>query len=288
MSQPEAKFNPTIEKDKLYEDGVTALKGAFDRAWGPQLLDDYQAEFATAKEHGTTKSRGRNRLWFPARPEKISAFMGLIMHPYVTEVSEEVLGPDYEIVELGFDTPWQGAKNQPWHRDFPIPKKTKEQGILDYVVFNVTLEDVEPDMGPFEIAPGTQFLGEPDIELARGMFVHKRYYNELFNQPEKTQRRMCKLGDIQARTPLTLHRGTTHTSPIDRPVMVFGACTPDVPTPVHSLPVSEAFMEGLTHGQQEYMQKHVRHQVVQTLGRVTTPGTDVEELMMGKEELIPY
>lgn len=287
MSHPEAKFDAALEGHRLYEDGITSLKGAFDRGWGPQLLDDYQQELAVALEDGTTKSRGPNRFWFPARPERVAAFIGLAMHPYITKVSEEVLGPDYEIVELGFDEPSQGATNQPWHRDFVMSPTTRDEGRLDYLVFNVTLKDVTPDMGPFEVAPGTQFKREPEFELARGMFVHKRHY-PYFDEPGNTQIRMGRLGDIQARTPLTFHRGTVHTSPETRPVMVLGACSPEVPTPVHSLPVSEEWMGKLTPIQREFMQRHVRHEVVATLGRVATPGTDVEELMMGKEDLIPY
>ncbi len=286
----ELKFDADREKVTLYDQGVSSLKGAFDREWGPQLLEDYQEEFDGALRDGTTKGRGPNRLWFPAHPTRISAFIGLVMHPYVQEVSEAVVGPDYEVVELGFDTPWQGAKNQPWHRDFPIPRRArKEDGSIDidYLVFNVTLKDVAEDMGPFEIAPGTQFLEEPDIELTRGMFVHKRYY-PYFEKPGNTQRRMGRLGDLQVRTPLTLHRGTTHTSPVDRPVMVFGVTNPNVPTPMHSLPVTEEWLDGLTSEQQEYMQQHVRHTIAPAIGRITTPGTDVEELMMGKEDLIPY
>lgn len=42
----------------------------------------------------------------------------------MTEVCEAILGPKYEIVELGFDVPLGGAQDQPWHRDFPSPPET--------------------------------------------------------------------------------------------------------------------------------------------------------------------
>ena len=57
----------------------------------------------------------------------LSSFAALASHPWVVGMSEAALGEDYEIVEVGFNTPFQGAKNQPWHRDFPsreTPMKT--------------------------------------------------------------------------------------------------------------------------------------------------------------------
>ena len=44
-------------------------------------------------------------------------FVDLVTHPWVVAMSEAALGPDYQIVEIGCDTPFQGAKVQPWHRD---------------------------------------------------------------------------------------------------------------------------------------------------------------------------
>src|SRR3954451_13552268 len=90
-------------------------------------------------------------------PRGASWLRGAGRAPVVRAVSEAVLGPDYRIVEIGFDVPYPGAMNQPWHRDFRIPKETQEEGRLTSLAFNLTLVDTEEDMGPFEIAPGTQF-----------------------------------------------------------------------------------------------------------------------------------
>src|SRR5918912_1548949 len=62
-----------------------------------------------------------------------------------------------EIVGIGFDTPFQGAKNQPWHRDFPSPPESYRDRRITSLAFNLTGVDVTPDMGPFEVAPGTQW-----------------------------------------------------------------------------------------------------------------------------------
>jgi ectoine hydroxylase-related dioxygenase (phytanoyl-CoA dioxygenase family) len=60
-------------------------------------------------------------------------------------------------VEVGFDTPFEGAKIQPWHRDFPSPPDSYQDRRITSLAFNLTGVDVTQDMGPFEIAPGTQW-----------------------------------------------------------------------------------------------------------------------------------
>ena len=47
-------------------------------------------------------------------------FVERVDHPWVRTVCDTTLGPDYRIVEVGFDTPFPGATLQPRHRDFPV------------------------------------------------------------------------------------------------------------------------------------------------------------------------
>jgi len=86
-------------------------------------------------------------------------------------IRERVLGPDYEIVEIGFDIPFAGAVNQPWHRDFPSPRETWQKRRLTSLAFNLTAVDTTAEMGPFEIAPGTHW--EAGREFAHQMFPAK-------------------------------------------------------------------------------------------------------------------
>ncbi|CAN5122897.1 hypothetical protein BH24ACT1_BH24ACT1_11810 [soil metagenome] len=46
-------------------------------------------------------------------------------HPVLDAVCRNVLGDDYQFVEVGFDVALPGAVTQPLHRDFPIPEETK-------------------------------------------------------------------------------------------------------------------------------------------------------------------
>src|SRR5213075_1407379 len=82
--------------------------------------------------------------------------------------SEAALGPDWEIVEIGFDVPFPGAEVQSWHRDFPSPPETWRDRRLTSLAFNLTAVDTTPAMGGFELVPGTHWdegRGWPD-----GMF----------------------------------------------------------------------------------------------------------------------
>src|SRR5947199_3850639 len=144
--------------DVLYRDGIVAKKSAFARDWVEQLREDMMTAFWDAiRRPGGAVGRGPRRWYIELHPQAIGGFVDLITHPWIVAIAENVLGPDYEIVEIGFDTPFQGAKVQPWHRDFPSPEKTYEQRRITSLAFNLTGVDVTQDMGPFEIAIGTQW-----------------------------------------------------------------------------------------------------------------------------------
>ena len=56
-----------------------------------------------------------------------------------------------------------GAKVQPWHRDFPSPPETDEHRLTS-LAFNLTTVDTTDEMGPFEIALGTQWDRGDDFD----------------------------------------------------------------------------------------------------------------------------
>src|SRR3978361_1197870 len=142
----------------LQSDGVVGKKAAFSREWVEQLREDMMTAFWDAiRRPGGAVGRGPRRWYIELHPQAISGFVDLATHPWIDAMARSVLGPDYQIVEIGFDTPFQGAKNQPWHRDFPSPRETYEDHRITSLAFNLTGVDVTPDTGPFEVAPGTQW-----------------------------------------------------------------------------------------------------------------------------------
>ncbi len=206
----------------LYTDGITGLKGAFSREWVQQMRVDVDAAFDEASGRpGGTVGRGPHRYYVEIHPEQLRGFVDLVEHPWVRSVSEAVLGPDYRIVEIGFDVPFAGAVNQPWHRDFPMPDATRSERRLTSLAFNLTGVDTEPDMGPFEIAPGTQWDDSPDF--GHDMFPPRSHYPRYEGL---AVRKYPQMGDISVRSALTIHRGTRNHSQKSRPVLILGIEAP--------------------------------------------------------------
>src|SRR4028119_859645 len=142
----------------FYGDGIIALKGAFPRPWVERMREDIALLFEEAKKvPGGALPRGPQRWYDEVHPERIRGFVAIAVHPWFVAVCESVLGPDYRIVEVGFDIPFPGAADQPWHRDFPSPEATLKGRRLNSLAFNMTAVDTVSEHGPFEIALGTQW-----------------------------------------------------------------------------------------------------------------------------------
>jgi hypothetical protein len=226
----------------LYGDGIIGLKGAFTPHWADQLRAEIMQLFEEAMAMpGGALPRGPQRWYVEVQPERISGFVDIATHPWFVAVCEAVLTKDYKLVEVGFDIPFPGAADQPWHRDFKAPEATTRGRRLNSLAFNLTTVDTRPEHGPFEIAPGTQW---DDITGARDdMFPDKAQW------PRYIGRAVAKLpqrGDISARSALTIHRGTANKSNEPRPVLVVAADAPDgTNAGHHDLQVTRAYLEGL-------------------------------------------
>src|ERR1700710_105234 len=142
----------------LYGDGIIALKGAFARPWVERLREDILTLFDEARQvPGGALPRGPERWYVEVHPERLRGFVDIATHPWFVAVCEAVLGPEYRIVEAGFDIPFPRAADQPWHRDFASPQATLRGRRLNSLAFNLTAVDTVPEMGPLEIALGTQW-----------------------------------------------------------------------------------------------------------------------------------
>lgn len=206
----------------LYGDGITACKQAFRRDWVARMRADIDAAFIDAiKRPGGAVGRGPNRYYVEIHPQQLRGFVDLVTHPWVVAVCETILGPSYELVELGFDIPFAGALDQPWHRDFPAPPETYEHRQLTSLAFNLTAVDTMPEMGPFEIAPGTQW--ESGLEFENQMFPARECWDRY---ARIAQQKLPLMGDISVRSALTIHRGTANRSAHARPVLVLGVDAP--------------------------------------------------------------
>jgi hypothetical protein len=259
----------------LQRDGVVGKKRAFSREFVEQLREDMMTAFWEAIQRpGGAVGRGPRRWYVELHPQALTGFIDLVTHPWITGMAEAVLGPEYQIVEVGFDTPCQGAKNQPWHRDFPSPKDTYEDRRITSLAFNLTGVDVTPDMGPFEVAPGTQW------EDGRS------WKHEMFPDPatwahyaELGVRKFPEMGDVSCRSALTIHRGTMHTSPIARPVLVIGVDAPGAGhAALHDMMVTREYHAALPQSVRDRLVCRVVDELVPI-----TQKHDIEGLVMGTE-----
>jgi hypothetical protein len=257
----------------LYGDGIIGLKSAFDRDWVAQVGEDIDVLFRDALQRpGGALGRGPNRYYVEIHPERLRGFVDLVTHPWVVAVSEAILGPDYRVVEIGFDVPGPGAMNQPWHRDFPSPDETRIGRRLNSLAFNLTTVDVAEDMGPFEIAPGTQWDAGADFE--HGMFPPPAYSERY---AERAVRRLSRVGDISARSALTIHRGTANRSQRARPTLVLGIDAPCARNADrHDLQLSRTYADTLP----EPVKQHLTYRLVDTLEPIMQLHT-IEGLVMG-------
>ncbi|MBB3236088.1 phytanoyl-CoA dioxygenase family protein [Phyllobacterium endophyticum] len=261
--------------DTLRTDGIVGKKAAFSREWAESMREDMMNAFWSAIQRpGGAVGRGPRRWYVEIHPEEFGGFVDLVTHPWVVGMCENALGKDYQIVEIGFDVPFQGAKYQPWHRDFPSPRETYEGRRITSLAFNLTGVDVTEDMGPFEIAPGTQY--EDGREWKHEMFPPKDIWPTF---QERAVRKFPQLGDISCRSALTVHRGTEHASPIARPVMVLGVDAPGAGhAELHDLMVTQDYFDGLPPSVRE----HLVCRVVDKLVPVTQKH-DIEGLVMGAD-----
>jgi hypothetical protein len=276
-----ASYAPAMENEfaqhveEIHTDGITALRGAFSRDWVDRMREDMMTAFWDAIQRpGGAVGRGPRRWYVEVHPQQISGFVDLVTHPWVTGICHAVLGPSYEIVEVGFDVPFQGAKHQPWHRDFPSPAETYAAKRITSLAFNLTGVDVTPDMGPFEIALGTQY--DDGRAWPHEMFPPEDLWPRF---AERGVKKYPKMGDISARSALTVHRGTTHPSPITRPVLVLGVDAPGAGhAALHDMLVTQDYYDALPEG----ARKHLVCRVVDEIVPITQKH-QIEGLVMGVE-----
>jgi len=226
----------------LYGEGIISLKSAFSRPWVERMREDIGFLFEEAQGvPGGALPRGPQRWYVEVHPERIRGFVDIATHPWFVAVCESVLGPDYRIVEVGFDIPFPGAADQPWHRDFPAPEATSRGRRLNSLAFNLTAVDTKPEHGAFEIAPGTQWDDLADCKDE--MFPPKDRWPRYI---ARKQSRLAQMGDISARSALTIHRGTANRSDEWRPVLVVGVDAPDATNAGHhDLQVTRGYLESL-------------------------------------------
>ncbi len=255
------RFDVAAIMSAIYGDGIIALPGAFSPEWADRMAEDIWRCFEESKSvPGGALPRGPNRFYVEVQPERIRGFVDIATHDWFVRVCSTVLGPEYRIVEVGFDIPFPGAQDQPWHRDFPSPEVTLQGRRLNSLAFNLTAVDTLPDHGPLEVALGTQW---DDIgEVRDGMFPDRTDWPRYI---ARAVQKLPRRGDMSARSALTIHRGTANRSGVARPVLVVGVDAPDAGNSSHhDLQVTSAYLEQLP----ATVREHLTYRMVDRLEQV--------------------
>ena len=269
---PGAGVDAAVIMGGLYGAGIIGCKGALAPQWVAGLGADIGVLFDEARARpGGALERGPHRHYVEVHPERLRGFAELATHPWVVAVCEAVLGASYQIVEAGFDVAGPGAMKQPWHRDFPPPPATTEGRRLNSLAFNITTVDVLENMGPLEIAPGTQW----DLWQGDPMFPPPEAWERY---EARRERKLPQVGDISARSALTVHRGTANGSRVARPVFVLGVDAADgTNADKHDLQVTRGYYDALP----EAARRHLACRVVERLEPLVQAHT-IEGLLMGQ------
>ena len=129
-------------------------------------------------------------------------------------------------------------------------------------------------MGPFEVAPGTQW--DDGRAWKHEMFPPEDLWPRYV---ERAVRKYPEMGDISCRSALTVHRGTAHASPVARPVLVLGVDAPGAGhAALHDMMVTREYHNSLPPRARD----HLVCRVVPELVPVTQKH-DIEGLAMGTE-----
>eukprot|EP00949_MAST-11_sp_MAST-11-sp1_P003522 g3522.t1 len=120
------------------------------------------------------------------------------------------LGDDAELVELSSLTSWPGAGEQPLHPDAMMEKLEDVHSMSKIYSIFIYLDDVEADMAPLDVQPGTH---------THFHFLENEEKNMLFSSP--MVRLKVPAGTIAIMDCRTHHRGSNNTSDRPRPVFYF-------------------------------------------------------------------
>jgi hypothetical protein len=284
-----ASLDLTQVSREVYEHGIASLPNILPVRWADELDHDVNLQFIEALkvENGEGVAfRGWNRFYLELYPERLRGFTELVANPEIVGLSREMLGDDYEIVELGADIPLPGAPDQPPHRDFPMPEPTRRDRRLTSLAFNASTVDVTPAMGPFNVAPGTHF--DDGADFVKGMFpvgeAKEAYVSRMVP-------RLAKRGSVSARSGLALHRGTKNGGRI-RPVVILGVVSPEdrahsattVELPADyaapTLKMSQAFYDSLGEELRAHLSCEIVAETAAELPPLKTPHS-IEGLVMG-------
>jgi hypothetical protein len=206
----------------LSRDGIVALPQLMAPAWATEVLAEYQPVLRSGTgSDGWVADRGRHRFYQAVHGDWIPSLRFLLVNPLLDRLLTLQLGPDYQLVELAFDTALPGATAQPLHGDFP----ETNPGVIEALAVNFATRVVTPECAPFAYAPGTH----RDVDRSRFLEGRCVPADELDRFAGAVRHSTPVPGDVSVRSPLMLHGGSEHRATGDRSVGIAGFVAGHIP-----------------------------------------------------------
>lgn len=210
-------------------DGLVVLHETLPTDFVSELLAAFMPRLESYIDaSGPNRGVRRHQMYLPFEPpfddERLWA------NPAVLSVVEQVLGPDFECIYYGSDTPYPGSAHQPVHQDgdalFP---EWGERPPIYSLSMNVPLVDVDEQNGPLEWFGGVDRPAED----------------------EEPNRFVGPAGSILLRDTRTWHRGSPNLSDSPRPMLALMYTRSWFHFPLHRPALDRSAYENLSdRGQQ--------------------------------------
>ena len=256
----------------LYGDGIIGLKGAFSTDFADRMREDIETLFEEARQvPGGALPRGPERFYVEVQPERIRGFVDIVTHPWFVAVCEAVLGPDYRIVEVGFDIPFPGRRRP------ALAPRLRRAG-SDHQGAPAELARLQPDRGRHQAGAWARSRSRSGTQWDQFDGCPRACSRRASSGRATSRRAVQKLpqrGDISARSALTIHRGTANRSNEARPVLVVGVDAPDATNAAASRPAGHPRLcsrrcrrgcsDHLTYRVVDQLETVVQHHVIEGL-----------------------
>lgn len=185
------------EAERLVADGLVVLDEVLPAEFVAELRGALMPLLeAYVAESGPNRGVRRNQMYLPFEPPFSDP--RLWGNPSVLSVVEQVLGPDFECIYYGSDTPYPGSAPQPIHQDgdalFP---EWGERPPTYSLSMNIPLVDVDEMNGPLEWFEGVSRPADDDVP----------------------NRFVGPAGSVLLRDTRTWHRGSENRGDAPRPML---------------------------------------------------------------------
>ncbi len=220
---PSTEAPPGTDGARLAADGLVVL----DERLPADFVADLRAAFMPMIEAyvgASEPNRGvrRHQMYLPFEPPFSDA--RLWANPVVLSVAEQVLGPGFECIYYGSDTPYPGSAHQPVHQDGDalFPEWVTRPPIYS-ISMNIPLVDVDEVNGPLEWFTGIDRPSDDD----------------------RANRFVGPAGSILLRDTRTWHRGSPNRSDAPRPMLALMYTRSWFHFPLHRPAIDRDVYEGL-------------------------------------------